>query len=183
LTARGGREDSPRLRGAAPAPHLPLDEVVLLNDPLDSALVAADHPLAARRALHLADLADEPLVLFPYAVNPALHDAVHAGFARAEYAPLAAHEASGSAVTWSLVAQGAGWAPKPHSYRRCPPPGTVARHLADFRVPCALVLTWRRDDAPAHVLEFVETVRAVRERRARRRLAPSPGAPPAGRAA
>jgi hypothetical protein len=29
---------------------------------------------------------------------------VHAAFARAEYAAAVAHEASGSAVTWSLVA-------------------------------------------------------------------------------
>jgi DNA-binding transcriptional LysR family regulator len=169
---------APRLRGAAPAPRVAIAEAVLADDPLDSALLAADHALAARRVLRLADLADEPLVLFPYAANPALHDAVHAAFAGAEYAAPSAHEAGGSAVTWALVAQGAGWAPKPHSYRRGPPPGTVARHLADFRVPCALTVAWRGDDAPPHVLEFVELVRAARARRARR-----PGAAPAHQAA
>jgi DNA-binding transcriptional LysR family regulator len=166
-------DHAPRLRGAAPAPRVAIAEARLADDPLDSALLAADHPLAARRELRLADLAGEPLVLFPYASNPALHDAVHAAFAHAEYAAEAAHEACGSAVTWALVAQGAGWAPKPHSYRRHPPPGTVARHLADFRVPCALCLAWRRDDAPAHVLEFVDAVRATRGRRARPAGAPS----------
>ncbi len=172
-----------RLRGAAPAARLRVAEYPLADDPLDSALLSAAHPLAGRRVLRLADLADEPLVLFPYAVSPPLHDAVHAAFARAEYAAAVAHEASGSAVTWSLVAQGAGWAPKPHSYRRCPPPGTVARHLADFRVPCTLALAWRGEQAPRHVLEFVETVRALRERRRAAPPAPRPGAPPAHQAA
>jgi DNA-binding transcriptional LysR family regulator len=174
-----------RARGAAPpAPRVPLAELQLTDDPLDSALLPAGHPLAARRVLRLADLRDEPLVLFPYPVNPTLHDAVHAAFARAEYAPPALHEASGSAVTWALVGQGAGWAPKPHSYRRQPPPGTVARHLADFRVPLGLTLAWRRDDAPDHVLEFVAAVRDLRRLRAARGLGgPPAGAAGAGRAA
>jgi hypothetical protein len=63
-----------------------------------------------------------------------------------------------------------------------PPPaaGTVARYLADFRVPCGLVLAWRRDDAPDHVLAFVDGVRGLLAGRgAGRRGRPAP----AGRAA
>lgn len=135
----------------------------ITDDPLECALLAPDHPLAARRSLRLRDLADAPLVLFRRSSNPPAHDAIQAAFARAGYAPPRVQEVSGSLATWGLVGQGAGWAPKPRSYRTDPPPGTAAVRLLDFRVPFGLELLWRREERAPHVLAFVELVRAARD--------------------
>ena len=145
----------------------------LTDDPLECALLAPGHPLAARRTLRLRDLAEVPLVLFRRSSNPPTHDAILAAFARASYAPPRVQEVSGSLATWGLIGQGAGWAPKPRSYRADPPPGTTAVRLLDFRVPFGLELLWRREERAPHVLAFVELVRTLRDREAalRRRAA------------
>lgn len=151
----------------------------LSDDPLECALLASDHPLARRRALALADLADVPLVLFRRASNPQTHDAIHAAFARAGFAPRVAQEVSGSLATWGFVGQGGGWAPKPRSYRIDPPTGTAAVRLRDFHVPFGLELLWRRDERAPHVHAFLDLVRAARDRelaRKRPRLRVRPAA-------
>lgn len=145
--------DGPALDDLATAP--------LADDPLETALLATTHPLATRERLSLGELADETLLLFRRAANPASHDALQAAFAAARFTPRRVHEVSGSLATWALVADGAGWAPKPRSYRADPPTGTVAVPVVDLSVPLRLDLLWRRGERAPHVLAFVEVMRGL----------------------
>jgi DNA-binding transcriptional LysR family regulator len=145
--------DGPAVDDLAAAP--------LADDPLECALLAATHPLAGRPRLSLADLTAETLLLFRRAANPASYDALQAAFAAARFSPARVHDVSGSLATWALVADGAGWAPKPRSYQADPPAGTVAVPLADLSVPLCLDLLWRRTERAPHVLAFVEVMRGL----------------------
>ncbi len=51
------------------------------------------HPLAGARTLHFEQVCDEPLVLFPRAILPAIHDGLHARYAVAGRTPKVAQEA------------------------------------------------------------------------------------------
>ena len=61
-----------------PIPRVPdFDRASLGRDPFWAAL-PADHPLAGRKTLRFADIAGEPLVLFPEAQGPVLYDQIRA---------------------------------------------------------------------------------------------------------
>lgn len=51
------------------------------------------HPLAQARSLRFEDVCDEPLVLFPRSILPAIHDQLHARYALAGRTPKVAQEA------------------------------------------------------------------------------------------
>lgn len=65
-----GSLDLALTRLAPPADDLP--HQVLVPEPL-SAIVPTGHPLAAKRRIRLAELADEPIVFYPRAVQPVAH--------------------------------------------------------------------------------------------------------------
>ncbi|UUT36687.1 LysR substrate-binding domain-containing protein [Microbacterium elymi] len=70
---RDGRADAGIARSPAPLDGVQLSP--LRHDKL-GVLVAADHPLATRTAIELADVADHPVVLHPRDANPAHHDLI-----------------------------------------------------------------------------------------------------------
>jgi DNA-binding transcriptional LysR family regulator len=142
----------------------------LLNDPLAVALVAADHPLGGGAAdgrsgdppaAPLAVLADEPLLLFPRAVNPIFHDRLFAAFRAAGFRPRVLEQASDGQGAYALAAEGLGWTLQPASYAAAPPPGTAAVRLVDFALPLSLHLLRRRDGRPPAARVFGAALRAV----------------------
>ncbi|MEU4220641.1 LysR family transcriptional regulator [Actinoplanes sp. NPDC026623] len=72
------------------------------------AVVPADHPLATRAALHLADLADEDWVLTPRGSWPPWHEKYDRDFAAAGFHPRVVQRAGSVANLLGLVAAGVG---------------------------------------------------------------------------
>lgn len=82
---RSGELDAAFLRAMTTAPGLEL--VPMWDDALTAVLPAA-HPLAARAALDLADLAGVPLRLAPRADNPPFHDLIQRAYESADQTPV-----------------------------------------------------------------------------------------------
>ncbi|ARP86868.1 LysR family transcriptional regulator [Bordetella genomosp. 9] len=101
-------------------PPYALDEQYGARRIVDEAMLAAlpaGHPLAGRKSLRVADLRDEPFVLFPRPVGSGLYDAIYAACLRAGFRPRIGQEAPQMASIVSLVAAGFGISLVPESLR------------------------------------------------------------------
>jgi DNA-binding transcriptional LysR family regulator len=137
--------------------HLPLDAdtgletVPVLKDRVGLAL-PADHPLARRPQLALADVADEPFVLFPRELEPQTHDRYVDACVEAGFAPRTAHRATGLPTILGLVAAGMGVAFVAGSVAaNTTRTGVAFRPLAGPAPQLVTGPAWRPHDVPAAV--------------------------------
>ena len=129
-----------------------------LTEPLVMALPAS-HPAAARPVLHLADVAAEPLVIFPRQIAPSLYDALLAAYRARGATPQITQEAIQMQTIVNLVSAGMGLAWVPEAVTRLQRPGVVYRAVADAPLRCQTSLVWR-DQGPPVVQRFVAHVMA-----------------------
>ena len=123
------------------------------DEPLVMALPEA-HPAAAVATLALADIAAEPLVIFPRGIAPSLYDAVLAAYRAQGATPHIAQEAIQMQTIVNLVSAGMGVAWVPESVMQLQRPGVVYRPVADAGLRCETSLIWREPAAPV-VQRFV----------------------------
>lgn len=128
------------------------------REPLVMALPEA-HPAAAAPVLALAEVAAEPLVIFPRAIAPSLYDAVLAAYRGHGATPRIAQEAIQMQTIVNLVSAGMGVAWVPEAVTRLQRPGVAYRAVADAALRCETSLVWRAP-APPVVQRFVDHVRA-----------------------
>ena len=145
--------------GAAPPGFASL---TVLREPMVLALPQS-HPAATRRGLRLADLASEPLVIFPRGIAPSLFDAVLAAYRGQGAAPPIAQEAIQMQTIVNLVSAGMGLAWVPESVTQLRRPGVVYRALPAAAIACETSLLWR-EPAPPVVQRFVAQVRTALQR-------------------
>ena len=117
------------------------------DDPL-VALLPPGHPLAGRKNLKLADLADAPFLLFE--AGFALNEILAAAFARRGLALREAARSGQPDFIVALVSAGVGIAlmPKLVADRNCPP-GMAASLLDDDDLRWTAGLVWRADRDPS----------------------------------
>lgn len=118
-------------------------------------VVPSSHRLAQRRAVRMADLRDEPFVLFPRETAPEFHDQVQGTFARSGYVANVVAQATEWATVASMVAAGMGITIAPASVTTMPRAGTSSVQLRDVDVRVPLLAVCRDEDAPL-VRAFVE---------------------------
>ena len=124
------------------------------------AAVSTEHALAGRTALMLADLADEPMVLFPRA-RPSFADSVMQICAAAGFGPRVHSEAEDVITGLANVAVGAGVAIVPASAANINLPGLAFIPVTDAP-PQALTCIYRAGDHPpvlAKLLTFISVWR------------------------
>lgn len=145
--------------GFAPAG---LQRSLIAREPLVLAL-PDHHRLAGSAALPLAEVLDEPLVIFPRRIVPSLYDAIFALYHAAGRSPQVAQEAIQMQTIVNLVSAGLGLAWVPQSVRQFQRPGVVyrsARPPGGRSVPvCDTSLVWRSDavsPALAHFIDFAQ---------------------------
>jgi DNA-binding transcriptional LysR family regulator len=117
----------------------------------------ASHPAAALPLLRLADVAAEPLVIFPRQIAPSLYDAVLAAYRARGATPQIAQEAIQMQTIVNLVSAGMGLAWVPEAVTRLQRPGVVYRPVADVALQCQTSLVWREQGPPV-VQRFVAHV-------------------------
>lgn len=137
-------------QGAAPAG---LAAWRALREPLVMAL-PENHRLAARRSLTFAQIAAEPLVIFPRAIAPSLYDAVFGFYREQGITPRIAQEAIQMQTIVNLVSAGIGVAWVPAALMQLQRPGVEYRPLAGAPLHCETSLVWQ-EPAPPVVQRFV----------------------------
>jgi len=131
------------------------------------AAIPEDWPLAQKETLTLADLGDQPLMMFPMAHRPEVHALLLAAFRKAGVAnPRISQEATYSYTRLKLVAAGLGItlvseATAPRGY-----PGVVLRKVEDLPegMHVDTMLAWRRATPPAARKLFLAAYEALRNK-------------------
>jgi DNA-binding transcriptional LysR family regulator len=124
------------------------------------AVVPRTHRLARRRSLRVAELRNEPFVLFPREVAPDFHDEVQATFVRAGFTARVVAQATEWATVASMVATGMGVTVAPTSVATMPRAGTSHVQLRDADMRVRLLAVSRDEDDPlvsAFVAEAIRT--------------------------
>ncbi|GAA3195576.1 LysR family transcriptional regulator [Nonomuraea roseoviolacea] len=136
----------------------------LVAEPLLSegfvAVLPAGHPLAARRAVPVAALADEPFVLLPRAAAPTVHDRI-AGLCRAAgFEPRAGQRAVEWQTVCALVGAGLGVSLAPASVRRIRSAGVAYRRISPGGARTTVAACHRAEDAANPLVAgFLRTAR------------------------
>ena len=130
-----------------------------LQEPLVMALPES-HPAAAAPRLRLADVAAEPLVIFPRQIAPSLFDAVLSAYRAQGVTPHIGQEAIQMQTIVNLVSAGMGVAWVPATVTRLQRPGVVYRPVPDAGLHCQTSLVWR-EPAPPVVQRFVAQVQLL----------------------
>jgi DNA-binding transcriptional LysR family regulator len=166
-----------RLDDRASAPHgerlrQRLIDVALLRSPVPGmratvvreerllAVVPRTHRFARRRTLRVAELRNEPFVLFPREIAPDFHDEVQATFVRAGFTPRIVAQATEWATVASMVATGLGITVAPAAVATMPRAGTAHVQLRDADMRVRLLAVSRDEDDPlvsAFVAEAIRT--------------------------
>jgi len=144
--------------------RLPLDcrglasEALVEEDML--AVLPPGHRLGRRRRIGLGALAGDPLILFPRAIGPDLHDSIISACHAAGFNPAISMESPQISSTVNLVAAGFGVTLIPSSMRQIQPKGVTWHALNDRALRTTIALVHRpRANAPT----VQNLVRVVRE--------------------
>nr|WP_255511357.1 MULTISPECIES: LysR family transcriptional regulator [Kribbella] len=135
-----------------------LETRVISRDPLVAALPTG-HRLARRKRVGLAELADDPFVLYTRATGPTVFDTIVGHCRAAGFEPEVTQEAAEVQTIVSLVAAGLGVslliAPTP----RIDPEAVVYRELSDDLPPWELSVAWSPDNRSPVLARFLDHVR------------------------
>ena len=140
---------------------LALDYLPVLAEPLVLAAPAGLAILDTPGPVRLQDVPALPLIIFPRAISPALHDAILGVFRAAGITPLIGQQAIQMQTIVSLVSAGMGIALVPQSVSNLMRPGVEYRPLQD---PTPLVetgLAWRRDNTSPVLQGFLTLLRGT----------------------
>ncbi len=144
----------------APLSRPGLVSKVLLEAPFMVALPLG-HPLTDRPQLALEDLAAEPFVMFPAAMQTRLAQIVHSACAAAGFTPRVVQEARQMHTLLALVGAAFGLTLVPEWATTAPAVGIVYRPFAPAIPSYSLLLVWREDSANAAISRFLDLAREV----------------------
>ncbi|WP_322104312.1 LysR family transcriptional regulator [Paraburkholderia sp. J41] len=143
--------------------RLPLNCRGLATQPLVEedvlAVLPPRHRLARRRSVDLADLAEDPLILFPRAIGPDLYDSIISACHAAGFNPTIGMESPQISSTVNMAAAGFGVTLIPSSMRQIQAKGVTYHALKNGTLHTTIALVYRpREKAPT-VQNFVRLVR------------------------
>ena len=142
-----------------------MGRMMVVPDPLECALLSAEHPLAARPLLTPQDLATETFLLPPRSFQPAFYDRVCTALAGLGLGERINDRYEGLHTIWALVQERRGWTVGSGFQRTAPPPGLVAVPVDGLHIPFGIELIWRLDESDAAIRSVLDAIRGcTRER-------------------
>jgi DNA-binding transcriptional LysR family regulator len=155
---RAGEIDVALLR--PPVADLSLTVTPLRRDRLVVAL-PADHPLASRREVQVADLAGEDLIVHAADRRSVMYDVVVGLLRNAGLDPHVRHEVGETSTLVTLVAGGLGVAVVPEPVTALALEGVTYRPLVRPAATVDLAVAHRADRAEPHLLRTIEVIKAM----------------------
>lgn len=146
-------------------PQSDITTEILMNEELVIA-VNEHHPLARKKPLHLTDLADEQLILFPANSRPGFIDHAIRICNKAGFSPNISQEVGDAVTGVALVASGFGVSIVPKSTTVLSLPGVLFREMDDPPENATIDVSaiYRNDDASPILQNFLEVTRTyIRE--------------------
>ena len=142
--------------GRQPLPIAGCTTIALLRERLVVAL-ALDHPLAKRKSVRVADLADTPLITYPAHQNAQFKRSVLSLYRDAGVTPFVAHQAYEIQTAIALVSAGLGVTFVGESVSRHGRADVVFRHLTGPGAShwSTLAATYRSSDQSPHLRAFL----------------------------
>ena len=138
----------------------------LMPEPGSCAIIPAQHPLAQRKSVRLADLRDIPALVPPAEQVGALHDMMIGLIRSGGYEPKVVPAPLNFSAATQMVFAGAGWIISVLSIGEFVPPGTAVLPIEDASFMCGLFALTREDDDRPVVRAFVEALKAAATSRA-----------------
>jgi DNA-binding transcriptional LysR family regulator len=123
--------------------------------------MSTGHPLAQATEVHIADLANERLVLFPRYANPTLYDWIRRCLVEAGQEPRIVQEPTQLHTALSLVAAGAGVMPTTFFIEPHLRADVGVRPLAGFGPGARISAVYRKADLSPTLSDFLGLVRRV----------------------
>lgn len=117
-----------------------------------------DHRLAAKPAVGLAELANEPLLWPARHTSPRLFDRMIAAFDAQGVSPNIAVEVTAVDIAYELVAARIGLGVVTAARADRTPPGVVLRDLPDLDLPLPISMLWPKGSASPLIARFVKLV-------------------------
>lgn len=133
----------------------------------EEALVAAlplDHSLVGRPGLRLADLVNEPLIVYPKAPRPSYADQVLSLFRDHGLEPLVAQEVRELQTALGLVVSGAGICVVPESVQRTRNDDVVYVPITDKGATSPILMSHRLNDTTPEVAAFLRLAEAYADK-------------------
>lgn len=124
--------------------------------------VPAKHPLAGKSSVAMADLQNEPMIVFPSAPRPSYADELLQLCSKAGFSPNIAHEAEDLVACLALVASGVAIAPVPVSAANINLPNLTFVKLTRPEPKSSLYCVYRKGDTRPLLTGFLETVRSLK---------------------
>lgn len=144
----------------------------LISEPLVVAVperwLASGRIVLRSGRLRLAEIAAEPLILFPRRSSPSFHDVITGYYARNDIAPRMGQEAIQMQTIMSLVSAGMGVALVPRSLENLGRTGVRCLPLQGTPPAIETGLIWRRDSALPTLSRFITMVPGKKESGRRR---------------
>jgi DNA-binding transcriptional LysR family regulator len=139
-----------------------LDYLTVLSEPLVLAAPQNLKTARGRSPVRLQDVADQPLIVFPRRIAPALHDSILGCFRDAGLTPRIGQEAIQMQTIVGLVSAGMGIALVPQSVSNLKRPGVLYHPLAGKSRQVETGLAWRRDSVSPVLHAFLQLLRKNR---------------------
>lgn len=150
--------------GRIPFEDQAVERVLLRNERL-SVAVSDNSPLAGSGAIWLADLADEPLVVYPKAPRPSFADQVISLFREQGLKPAAVHEVRDVQTALGLVAADSGICVVPASIERLRRDNVTYRRLRDENAVSPIIMSTRKGDRSPEIKLILQLVRKIYEKK------------------
>ncbi len=131
-----------------------IERLVLTDEPLVVALPIT-HRLAGKTSVRLADIMDEPLILYPARPRPSYADHVLHLFRQKGYSPQVIQEVNELQTAIGLVTATIGISIVPESVRRLHRDDVVYVNLDEPEFTSPIMLSWRKNDHSAFLEQTI----------------------------
>jgi DNA-binding transcriptional LysR family regulator len=149
--------DAGLVRLPVPGSRIAIREIT--RHPMAVAL-PADHPLAGRSQISLAELRDQPVISYPSNRGAGVLTVIHGAFLAQGFTPNILQEAPDTHTIMLLVGAGAGIGFVPVTAGHIKLPGVVLVPVPDIP-PLPLALAWREDDTNPALRALIDLIPAV----------------------